>query len=178
MIKGFTPRGPPTRFLTPRILLSAGSSTACPISKKIYFKLMSKSRLEWKVGLFVLISSALLAGVLLQFSKGTSLFKPTYNILLRASNVGGLKPKASVLMAGVQIGTVADIKLGPQGTNVTITLRIYEQYQIHKDARFVIEQSGFLGDQFVAIMPTANAPGVFHDQDVAESEAPFNLQEV
>lgn len=139
---------------------------------------MSKSRLEWKVGLFVFIAIVMLAALLLQFSKGTSFFRPTKTILLRAGNVGGLKVRASVLMAGVQIGTVSDIKLGPQGTNVTISLRIYSQYEIHKDARFALEQSGFLGDQYVAIIPTKNQGDVFHDQEVAEAESPFNIQEV
>jgi phospholipid/cholesterol/gamma-HCH transport system substrate-binding protein len=139
---------------------------------------MSKSRLEWKVGLFVFISLAVLAVLLLQFSKGTNLFRPTKIILLRAANVGGLKVRASVFMAGVQIGSVSDIKLGPQGTNVTISLKLYNEYEIHKDARFAIEQAGFLGDQYVAILPTKNQGDVFHDQDVAEAEAPFNIQEV
>src|SRR6266536_875229 len=110
---------------------------------------MSKSRLEWKVGLCVFIALTMLAALLLQFSKGTNLFHPTKMILLRAGNVGGLKTRASVFMAGVQIGSVADIRLGPQGTNVTIWLKIYNEYEIHKDARFAIEQSGFLGDQYV-----------------------------
>lgn len=139
---------------------------------------MSKSRLEWKVGLFVFISLAVLAVLLLQFSKGTNLFRPTKIILLRAPNVSGLKVRASVLMAGVQIGSVSDIKLGPQGTNVTISLKIYNEYEIHKDARFTIEQAGFLGDQYVAILPTRNQGDVFRDQGVAEAEAPFNIQEV
>jgi len=139
---------------------------------------MSKSRLEWKVGLFVFIALVILGALLLQFSKSTSFFRPTKTILLRAGNVGGLKVRASVLMAGVQIGTVSDIKLGPQGTNVTISLKIYNQYEIHKDARFALEQAGFLGDQYVAIIPTKNQGDVFHDQDVAEAESPFNIQEV
>src|SRR2546426_3335593 len=117
---------------------------------------MTKPHLESKVGLFVFIGLVLLAVLLLQFSKGTTFFRPTYKLLLRAGDVGGLKTRASVLMAGVQVGSVADIKLGPQGTNVTITLKIYSQYEIHKDARFLIEQSGFLGDKYVAIMPTKN----------------------
>ena len=41
---------------------------------------MDKSRFEWKVGLFVFIGLVLLAALLLQFSKGTSLFRPTYDI--------------------------------------------------------------------------------------------------
>jgi len=139
---------------------------------------MNKSRLEWKVGVFVFITLTVLTVLLLQFGKGTNLFRPTKIILLRAANVGGLKARASVLMAGVQIGTVSDIKLGPQGTNVTIWLKIYNEYEIHKDARFTIEQAGFLGDQYIAIFPTKNQGDVFHDQDLAEAESPFNIQEV
>ena len=139
---------------------------------------MTKSRLEWKVGLFMFISLVVLAALLLEFSKGINIFRPTKIILLRAPNVGGLKIRAQVLMAGVQVGTVSDIRLGPQGTNVTIWLQIYSQYEVHKDARFALETSGFLGDQYVAIIPTKNQGDVFHDQGVAEAEAPFNIQEV
>ncbi|HWV98120.1 MAG TPA: MlaD family protein [Candidatus Acidoferrum sp.] len=138
---------------------------------------MSKSRLEWKVGLFVFIGLALLAALLLEFSKGLTFFRPTYEIDLSASNVAGLKTRAAVLMSGVQVGTVSDIRLTPDGKTVTIVLRIFGQYQIHKDARFNIEQSGFLGDQYVAIVPTKNEKELFVDGDKAEAQAPFNLQD-
>jgi len=139
---------------------------------------MNKSRLEWKVGLFVLIGLVLLALLLLQFSKGVTFPGQTYIIKLRAANIGGLKVKSQVLMAGVQVGTVSDIVLSPHGTNVTSSLKIFKQYVIHKDARFVIEQAGFLGDQYVSIMPTRNAGDIFHEGDIAVAEAPFNMQEV
>lgn len=139
---------------------------------------MDKKRLEWKVGLFVFIGLVVLGVLLLQFSKGTSLFRKTYNLYLVADNVGGLKKSASVLMSGVQIGTVSAIHLNPQGTNVTITLKIFNDYVIHRDAQFLIEQSGFLGDQYVAVIPTLNADGVFQPEDHARAEPPFNLQEV
>jgi phospholipid/cholesterol/gamma-HCH transport system substrate-binding protein len=138
----------------------------------------NKRRFEWKVGLFVFIGLVVLGVLLLQFSKGTALFRPTYNLYLTAKNVGGLKVRASVLMAGVQIGTVSDIRLNPSGTNVTITLRLYRPYGIHKDARFLIEQSGFLGDQFVAVMPVNNEGPVFVPDEHAQAQEPFNLQEV
>jgi ABC-type transporter Mla subunit MlaD len=44
---------------------------------------MEKSRLEIKVGLFVFLGLALLAVLLVQFSKGTSLFRGTYTLKLR-----------------------------------------------------------------------------------------------
>ncbi len=138
---------------------------------------MSKSRLEWKVGVFVFIGLVLIAVLLLQFSKGLTLFQSTYDISLRSPNVSGLKNKAAVLMSGVQVGTVADIQLAPDGRTVTITLRIFSNYVIRKDARFVIEQSGFLGDQYVAIIPTENKMKPFTNGDIAQAEAPFNLQD-
>jgi phospholipid/cholesterol/gamma-HCH transport system substrate-binding protein len=139
---------------------------------------MDKSRLEWKVGLFVLIGLVLLAVLLMQFSKGNSFFRPTYGLQLHSDNVAGLKKRAQVLMSGVQVGAVTEMALGPQGTNVTISLRIYNQYQIHKDVRFVIESSGFLGDQYVSVIPTKNEDGCFADGEEANCEAPINIQEV
>src|SRR3974377_2219585 len=108
---------------------------------------MSKSRLELKVGLFVFIGFLLLAALLIEFSKGVTFFRPNYTVYLESKDLGGgLKLRAQVLMAGVQIGSVTDISLHPAGTNVTLAMRIYTRYQIHKDARFTIETSGFLGD--------------------------------
>ena len=139
---------------------------------------MDKPRLEWKVGLFVFNGLVLLGVLLVQFSKGTTFFRQTYDIRLHAAGVGGLKPSAQVLMSGVQVGTVTDMQLAPDAKSVTITLRIYSQYVLHKDARFVIEQSGFLGDQYVGILPTKNEGGKFKSGDEAWAETPLDLQEV
>jgi ABC-type transporter Mla subunit MlaD len=139
---------------------------------------MEKSRLETKVGLFVFIGLAMLAVLLIQFSKSTSLFRGTYKLNLHASNVGGIKTRAAVMLAGVQVGTVTDIQIDLSGTNVTMVLKIYKDYPIYHDAQFVIEQAGFLGDQFVSINPTENQePKLTNGEDVV-CEPPFNLQEV
>jgi phospholipid/cholesterol/gamma-HCH transport system substrate-binding protein len=137
-----------------------------------------KSRLEIKVGVFVFIGLALLALLVIQFSKGTSLFRGTYELHLTAANVGGIKPRAAVLLAGVQVGSVTDVKINDGGTNVTMILKIYKDYPIYGDARFVIEQSGFLGDQYISVNPTDNKlPPLTNNADVS-CDAPFNLQEV
>lgn len=139
---------------------------------------MNPSRQQLKVGLFVFIGLVLLAGLLLEFSKGLTLFRPTYDILLRCDTAGSLKPRAQVLMSGVQIGTVSEIRLAPTGKFVTITLRIYSEYKVYKTAEFFIEQSGFLGDQYIAIVPRNNQGPVFENGGVANAEAPFNMLEV
>jgi len=139
---------------------------------------MEKSRLETKVGLFVVLGLALLATLLILFSKGTSLFSRTYELRLHASNVGGLKERAGVLLAGVQVGGVSSIQLAGDGKSVTILLNIYKGCKIYRDARFVIEQSGFLGDQYVSIIPTENKDRLLANGDEVNCQEPFNLQEV
>jgi len=141
---------------------------------------MENKRLETKVGLFVFMGLILVAALLIQFSKGASIFHGTYTVLLHSANVGGLKPRAAVLLAGVQVGTVNDIQLEPDGKSVTIYLSIYKQYRdkIYSDAQFDIEQSGFLGDEYVAIVPTFNKGDILTNNAVVECQAPFNLQEV
>jgi phospholipid/cholesterol/gamma-HCH transport system substrate-binding protein len=139
---------------------------------------MDKSRLEIKVGLFVLIGIVLLGVLVVQFSKGTSAFRGTYALKLHAVNVGGIKPRASVLLAGVQVGSVKDIQLAPDGKSVTMVLDIYKDNPIYHDARFVIESAGFLGDQYVSVIPTENTLPVFADGADVACQEPFDLQEV
>ena len=139
---------------------------------------MDKSRLETKVGLFVFLGLALLAALLIYFSKGTSLFHGTYELRLHAGNVGGLKQRAGVLLAGVQVGSVSDIKLADDGKSVTILLKVYKESKIYHDARFVIESANFLGDQYVSIIPTENKDRLLANGDEVNCQEPFNLQEV
>lgn len=139
---------------------------------------MNKSRLEWKVGLFVLISSILLAGLVIRFSKGSSLFAKATTLFMKTENASGVIEGALVLMAGVPVGSVETIELEPGGRSVTIVLKIQKKYPIHRDAIFSIKQAGFLGDRYVSIDPTKNAEPPLKDGEVVPSEAPFDLQEV
>jgi ABC-type transporter Mla subunit MlaD len=139
---------------------------------------MEQKRLETKVGLFVFIGLVLLALLVIQFSKGTSLFRGTYELRLHASNVGGLQRRAKVLLSGVQVGSVSDIQLADDSKRVTILLKIYRENKIYHDARFVIEQSGFLGDQYVSVITVSNQEPALVNGAEVECQEPFNLQEV
>ena len=139
---------------------------------------MDKSRTDIKVGFFVLVGLVLIAGGMVWFSKGTSIFRGTYELKLRAVNVGGIKQRAGVLLAGVQVGSVSQVRLADDGRSVLIRLKIYNDFKIYHDARFVIEQAGFLGDQFVSVIPTTNNLPLLMDGDEVPCQEPFNLQEV
>ena len=140
---------------------------------------MSQSHKEWKVGGFVALGLVLLAVLVLNFSKGLSLLKPSYVVRLKTTNVGGIKDKAAVLLAGVTVGNVSHVVLAPDSKSVVIVLHIYAKHDIPGDAHFNIEAQGFLGDQFVSISPTQNVlPPLPKDGSAArECRAPFNIQD-
>lgn len=135
--------------------------------------------MEWKVGGFVALGLVLVAVLVLNFSKGLSLLKPSYLVRLKTTNVGGIKEKAAVLLAGVTVGNVSHVELADNSKSVVIFLRIYSKHEIPGDALFNIEAQGFLGDQFVSIVPTANALPPLPKDGSAQREcrAPFNIQD-
>jgi phospholipid/cholesterol/gamma-HCH transport system substrate-binding protein len=139
---------------------------------------MSQQRLEWKVGLFIFVCLVLLAGLVILFSKGFSPLRQSYLLKLRTTNVGFIVPGAAVRVAGVTVGNVDRVTLEKDGRSVVIYLRILKQYPIHSDAKFIIEQIGFLGDQFISIVPQQNLGPILHDGDEVSCDEPFNLQEV
>ena len=138
---------------------------------------MNQQRLVLRVGVFVLIGLILASVLVILFSKGLTLGKPTYEILMRTANVGGIKRGAAVLMAGVPVGAVGPVDLTPDGRAVVVHLRILKNVLIRNDAVFVIEQAGFLGDQYVSIVPTKNEGAPLKEGDLVIGTEPFNLQE-
>ncbi len=131
-----------------------------------------------KVGIFVAIALVLVAALMVNFSKGLSIFTSTYRIFLKTSSVAGIRPQASVMMSGVEVGKVIDAQLSEDGKFVTVSLKIYSRYKIYSDAEFGIDALGFLGDQYIAIRPTKNEGHIVINDETVEAQEPFNLQEM
>ncbi len=132
--------------------------------------------MELKVGVFVFVGLVLLAVLMLNFSKGMSLFKGTYELRLLAENVAGIKPQAGVMVSGVKVGNVIDATLATNGS-VVIRLEILDEFKIDREARFLIDSLGFLGDQYVAIISTNNSGQYLTNNEVVICQPPLNLQE-
>ncbi len=138
---------------------------------------MNKTTNGWKVGIFVAIALVCIAGLILSFSKGSGLAS-RYKILLHSENAAGLIPGAKVLMAGVPVGNVKKIEMNEDGKSVTLIVEVLKRYSIHADAAFTPRQSGFIGDQYVAIIPGENKKPVLQDGDLVKLEEPFDISEV
>jgi phospholipid/cholesterol/gamma-HCH transport system substrate-binding protein len=107
------------------------------------------------VGLFV--AAGILALAMLAFKVGnltTADVMNSYKVTGRFDNVGGLKVKAAVTMAGVRIGRVSAITFDTKKYQALVTMDIDGRYQnIPKDSSASILTSGLLGDQYIGIEP-------------------------
>ena len=138
---------------------------------------MNESRIVLKVGFFVAAGLALLAVLVLSFSRGSTLFDRTYHLRVLLPSAAGLKPTADVMMSGVPIGKAADLQLMPDGRSVAVDLVILAKYKIRTNAVIAIDALGFLGDQYLAVTPSTNMEaGYFRDGAVVQGETPFNMQ--
>jgi phospholipid/cholesterol/gamma-HCH transport system substrate-binding protein len=133
---------------------------------------------ELRVGIFVVVCLALIAGLILKFGKYERLATKSYQITVVFSNVGGIVRDADVLYGGISVGKVREITLDQQGLlKVNVKLDIYEAVKIRKDAKFVINQSGLLGDRYVDVMPQSATAEFLKPGDTVNGTASMDLTE-
>ena len=116
---------------------------------------MNKRTTEILVGLFVLLGAAALLFLALKAANLASFTTSgdTYVVQARFDNVGGLKARAAVRSAGVNVGRVTGVTLEPQTFQGLVTLEISKAMAFPKDSSAKILTSGLLGDQYVGIEP-------------------------
>lgn len=104
-------------------------------------------------GLFIVLGFAALAYLATQTtSVANSHQGASYTVDAHFANIGQLKERAPVKIAGVRVGQVQSIVLDPVKEQADVTLAIDRQFsKIPQDSVATIYTSGLLGDQYVGI---------------------------
>lgn len=106
---------------------------------------------EAKVGLFVLAGIILLTYLTFQVG-GIPWVRPKgYTISVSFDSVADLEPKASVKVAGVEVGRVEKIFL--EEGRAVVVMRIHPEVRIPADSSAQIRTRGLLGEKYVEIVP-------------------------
>ena len=115
---------------------------------------MERTTLDLWVGIFVVAGVAALAMLAMKVGNlGTYNVSETYQVHAYFTNVGGLKPKASIKSAGVLVGRVTDITLDTQRYEANVVMSLDKRYQFPKDTFADILTSGLLGEQYIGLVP-------------------------
>lgn len=115
--------------------------------------MIQSKQTEILVGLFVAAGLAALFMLAMKVSNlGDFTDEKGYQVTANFQNIGGLKPRSPVSMAGVRVGRVAEIKLDPETYDAVVTLNIYSQYDnIPLDSSASIFTAGLLGEQYIGL---------------------------
>ncbi|MBA4696251.1 MAG: outer membrane lipid asymmetry maintenance protein MlaD [Legionella sp.] len=110
---------------------------------------------ELCVGLFILLGIGAVFVLVMQIS-GVLPFsgRAGYHVTAEFSDIGGLKVRAPVTLAGVKIGEVTRIELQPREFNARVTMRLHADKSIpYEDTTARILTEGLIGSNYVSIVP-------------------------
>jgi len=110
---------------------------------------------ELGTGLFVLLGMAALFFLTTQTTGSSDISaSDAYQVTARFENVGSLKDRAPVSMAGVTIGRVINVEFDPRGLDAVVTFVIDDRFnEIPDDSDASILTAGLLGSQYIGLQP-------------------------
>ena len=115
----------------------------------------NRKTVEMWVGVFVVIGLAAL--VWLAFRVGnltTTDVANGYRVEARFENIGSLKVRSAVTLAGVRIGRVVQINTDPDSFQAVVTMNIDGRYKnLPTDTSASILTAGLLGEQYIGLEP-------------------------
>lgn len=131
---------------------------------------MRDKKLEFGVGVFMVLGLVALAYLTLKLGTGAMVGGDSYVVEARFTNTGGLNEGASVLMAGVTVGRVEGIRLDPSDYSAIVEMRIRSSVKLPTDTMASIRTSGLIGDKCIALAPGA-------EEDFLQPSARITLTE-
>lgn len=134
---------------------------------------MERKRLEFSVGIFMIIGLLCLAYLALSLGH-LGWGGGRYDVNAMFSTVSGLKNKAAVTMAGVNIGEVRKIQL--KEGRAELTLSIDKGVQLEEDSIASIKTMGIIGDKYVSITPGAADAYIKPGGVIHETHAPLDIE--
>jgi phospholipid/cholesterol/gamma-HCH transport system substrate-binding protein len=141
---------------------------------------MYSRALELAVGLFIMLGIGALFVLALKIS-GLSLTATgqTYQIYGEFTDVGGLRVRGKVSLAGVTIGQVKTITLDPQSLKARVEMEIDAAVNyLSRDSIAVISTAGLLGEKYVDISVGGDEE-TLQDGDYFEStQGALNLEKL
>jgi phospholipid/cholesterol/gamma-HCH transport system substrate-binding protein len=113
----------------------------------------NRRAIETWVGIFAIAGMAALFMLAMKVSNIASFSGDSgYRLTARFDNIGGLKVRSPVSMAGVRVGRVSAIEFDSQTYEAVVTMYIESQYDtLPKDTSASILTSGVLGENYVGL---------------------------
>ena len=102
-----------------------------------------------------------------------------YDVKANFENIGSLKVRAPVSMAGVNIGRVKAIDFAPASFEAVVTMNIEAQYnQLPSDTNASILTAGLLGEQFIGLEPGGEEDVLVNGSKIELTQSALVLEQI
>jgi phospholipid/cholesterol/gamma-HCH transport system substrate-binding protein len=140
---------------------------------------MERTTLDLWVGAFVVAGMGALVILALKVGNlSTYNVSETYQLKAHFTNIGGLKPTASIRSAGVLVGRVLNIKLDTERYEAVVSMSIDKRYQFPKDTFANVLTSGLLGEQYIGLMPGGDTVFLADGDEFKKTQSAIVLEEM
>jgi phospholipid/cholesterol/gamma-HCH transport system substrate-binding protein len=131
---------------------------------------------EITAGAFLLMGLAVLAYLSVSIGGLKLLPRDDYRVLARFSNVGDLKLRAPVKIAGVTVGRVEAVRLADYFAEVELS--VDRKVQLPKDTIASIATAGLLGESHVSLSPGAADANLAPGERITHTEPAINVADL
>ncbi len=134
-----------------------------------------------RLGAFIVVTLAVLAGGVFIIGSKQYLFQSTYKLRAQFDNVAGLAEGADVQLGGVHSGTVTVILLPTRpGEKVSVVMEMARSTReiIKQDSVASIETEGLLGNQYLAVSFGSAGQGDVKDGQIIQSIPPLEMADL
>lgn len=140
---------------------------------------MERTTVDLWVGIFVMAGIAALVMLAMKVGNlGTYNVSETYQVHAYFTNIGGLKPKASIKSAGVLVGRVTDITLDTERYEAKVVMDLDKRYQFPADTFANIMTSGLLGEQYIGLLPGGDEKMLKNGEQLKKTQSAMVLEEL
>ncbi|MCW8882820.1 MAG: outer membrane lipid asymmetry maintenance protein MlaD [Sedimenticola sp.] len=102
-----------------------------------------------------------------------------YEVIARFDNIGSLKVRSPVTMAGVRIGRVSNISFDRKTYEAVVTLRVESQYNVLPEDSFAkIFTAGLLGEQYIGLDPGGSEKYLHEGSEISLTQSALVLEEI
>jgi|SRR5688572_11928107 phospholipid/cholesterol/gamma-HCH transport system substrate-binding protein len=137
---------------------------------------MERTKVNIAVGIFVVLGMLALGYLSIKLGRVAIFSGGGYLVSAEFPSVGGLRPGASVEIAGVEVGRVESIGLADYQARVV--LRVNPEVKLQDDSIASIKTKGLIGEKFIRISPGASEKLIPPNGRIREVEAPVDLEEL
>ena len=139
---------------------------------------MKRSSIEASVGIFVLIGIICVGYLTIHLGKVELFGDDQYIVYARFQSVAGLKKGAQIEIAGIQVGTVENIKLDQERQVAVVGMKIKKEVALTDDVIASIKTSGLIGDKYIKLSPGGSDIMLEPGDMIITTESAVDLEEL